>query len=241
MPINALATALFLVTTAAVFVAIVVAVRRLDRASADRRQLSFIVAAALLGWLGLTALLAAAGALSNFSALPPRITPVIVAGNLAAVIVAASAAGRRLALATPLAWLVGFQVFRVGVELCLVLLFHGGVVPVQMTFEGRNWDILVGLTALPVAWLAARGRLTRPWLLAWNLFGLSLLLNIVVISTLSTPSPFRAFHAEPANTFIATPPYVWLPSLLVPAALCGHLLVFRALLAARPAPQPIGV
>lgn len=234
MTIGTLTAALFLLTTGAVVVAIAAAVGHAAPAAQARRRYRLAAAAALLGWLGLTGALAAAGALGDFAALPPGITPVVVGGNLAAAVVAASALGRRLALQVPLAGLIGFQVFRVGVEICLALLYHGGVVPEQMTFEGRNWDILVGLSALPLAWLAARGRLPRPALLAWNVVSLGLLLNIVVISVLSTPSAFRAFPQEPANTFIATAPYVWLPALLVPAALAGHLLVFRYL-AAQPA------
>lgn len=239
MTIDTLAIALFLFTTGGLVVALVTAVSSLGASAVGRRLAGFGAGAALLVWLALTALLAASGALSDFSALPPRVTPVVVFGNLAAVAIALSALGRRLALETPLAWLIGFQVFRVGVELCLALLYHAGVIPVQMSFEGRNWDILVGLTALPVAWLASRGQLPRAWLLAWNICGLGLLLNIVVISVLSTPSLFRAFPQEPANTFIATAPYVWLPALLVPAALGGHLLVFRYLLATSNTPRPV--
>ncbi|NTV63491.1 MAG: hypothetical protein HGA65_08145, partial [Oscillochloris sp.] len=67
-----------------------------------------------------------------------------------------------------------------------------------------------------MAWLAAHGKLSRGWLLAWNIAGLALLLNIVVISVLAMPTPFRAFPDGPANTVIATPPYVWLPAFLVP-------------------------
>jgi hypothetical protein len=54
-----------------------------------------------------------------------------------------------------------------------------------------------------------------------------LLLNIVVIAILSMPTPLRHFHNEPANTFIAYFPYIWLPAFLVQVALFGHLLVFR--------------
>jgi hypothetical protein len=132
---------------------------------------------------------------------------------------------------------VGLQAFRIGVELALDLLYHAGVVPVQMTIEGRNWDILVGFSALPVAWLVARDRLPAAGLLLWNLFGLGMLLNIVTISVLSMPTPLRIFAAEPANTFIVTAPYIWLPTLLVPTALCGHLLVFRRLAAQRPSAE----
>lgn len=187
----------------------------------------------MLGWLGLTAALAAGGILNNFSARVPAIVPLVLAANLAAIGVAVAQLGGRLIAQTPVAWLVGFQFFRVAVELVLVLLYHSGVVPVQMTFEGRNWDILVGLTALPVAWLLARGRLPWVGLLIWNIFGMGLLLNIVIISVLSMPTALRAFPAEPANTFIATMPYIWLPTFLVPTALCGHLLVFRHLLFGR--------
>lgn len=224
MALSLFAAVLFVLTTLGVCTAFVLACGRLGRRAA------LLAGLALAGWLGLTAALAAAGALSDFAAAPPQVMPVIVAGNLAAVVVALSPLGRGLAAHTPLAWLIGFQVFRVFVELVLAMLYHAGIVPVQMTFEGRNWDILVGLTAPLVAWAAAAGRLGRPWLIAWNLAGLGLLLNIVVISILSMPTALRAFPDGPANTFITTAPYVWLPTLLVPAALGGHLLALRALL-----------
>lgn len=34
---------------------------------------------------------------------------------------------------------------------------------------------------------------------------------------------------EPANVWITWPPFVWLPAVLVPVALLGHLLLFRRL------------
>jgi len=43
------------------------------------------------------------------------------------------------------------------------------------------------------------------------------------------PTPLRAFANEPASTFAASWPWVWLPAFLVPAALFGHLLAFRKL------------
>jgi len=44
-----------------------------------------------------------------------------------------------------------------------------------MTFEGRNWDVLTGLTALPVAWLVAKNRAPKWLIYAWNIGGLALL------------------------------------------------------------------
>ncbi len=196
----------------------------------SRRRYAIGAGVALVGWMALTGGLAALGVLNDFSVFPPRIMPVVALSMVAVVGITVSRLGERLAIQTPLAWLVGFQIFRIAVEIGLALLHYAGIVPVQMTFEGRNWDILSGLVAVEVAWLASRRRLSRNGLLLWNLLGLGLLLNILVVSIVSMPTPFRMFQEGPANTFIATFPFVWLPAILVPAALLGHLLVFRRLL-----------
>jgi hypothetical protein len=98
-----------------------------------------------------------------------------------------------------------------------------------MTFSGRNFDILTGLSAILVAWLAARGKLGRKGVLAWNLAGVALLGNIVVVAVLSLPAPWRAFPNDPPNELVLHFPYVYIPALFVMAALAGHLLVFRKL------------
>ena len=72
---------------------------------------------------------------------------------------------------------------------------------------------------------------------AWNVGGLILLVNIVAVAILSTPT-FAAFGPDRLNVFVFYPPFVWLPAVLVLAALAGHLIVFRALaLAGRPMPN----
>jgi hypothetical protein len=100
---------------------------------------------------------------------------------------------------------------------------------VQMTFSGRNFDIVSGIAAAILAVALMRGWRSKIVVLAWNVVGLGLLANIVAIAALSTPVPFRVFLNAPANTLPSTLPYVWLPTFLVQAALFGHILVFRAL------------
>lgn len=187
----------------------------------------FRFAAGMLVWLGVTAAVAATGMLQDFTHRPPPLFPLLVISAVLTVTLAFSQFGGNLVRTAPLAWIIGFQAFRILVEIFLDWGSHEGLVPPQMTFEGRNWDILTGVTALLVAWLAARGNLSRPILLAWNLLGLGLLLNIVTVAILSVPAPFQQF--TPPNTFVTHPPYVWLPVFLVQAALFGHLLVFRFL------------
>lgn len=170
-------------------------------------------------WLALTAGLAHIGAFANFERLPPLLLLYV----FAAVVIATIAGSRTTA---PVAWLIGFQAFRIPVEIFLHQGFAAGVVPVQMTWEGRNFDVLTGLAALPVAWLASRGRLPRAALHLWNALGFALLVNIMAVAILSFPTPFRQFWNEPANVFVTRPPYVWLPTFLVPLAWFGHVAVW---------------
>ena len=105
--------------------------------------------------------------------------------------------------------------------------------PVQMSYSGRNFDIVTGITAVLLgAWLAFTRRESRGLVLLWNTLGLALLVNILVVALLSTPTPMRVFMNEPANVWISRAPWVWLPAVLVLAALCGHVLVYRRLAAA---------
>jgi hypothetical protein len=67
-------------------------------------------------------------------------------------------------------------------ELFLWLGYRAGFVPLQMTFEWLNYDIIVGLTA-PMAGFSffGRRRYHRFQAILWNIFGMALLANIVLI------------------------------------------------------------
>jgi hypothetical protein len=58
--------------------------------------------------------------------------------------------------------------------------------------------------------------------------GSLLLLNIIVIAVRSMPM-IKAYGEYQVNTHVADAPFVWLPGVLVQAALLGHLLVWRKL------------
>lgn len=192
------------------------------------------VAAAV--WLGATAGLAASGLLS-FATVPPTMLLLIAALTVATVLFARGGTGLALATELPLGVLVGYQCFRIPVELWLHRGWVEGVFPVQMTYSGLNFDIVTGISALGVAWLVHTGVGGRRLVIAWNLLGLVLLLTIVTIAILSSPAPFRAFEQGPANTYVTGFPGVWLPAVLVQAALLGHLLVFRRLLSPSSPPR----
>jgi hypothetical protein len=100
----------------------------------------------------------------------------------------------------------------------------------EVVMSSLSSPLAVGFVVLSLA-LAVAPR----WLVAgWNLVGFGLLVTIVTLSILSSPVPFRVFFDEPAVVWITTFPWVWLPTVMVTAALLGHLLVWRSLALGRP-------
>ena len=105
------------------------------------------------------------------------------------------------------------------------------VMPNALSFGGRNFDIVTGVTALLLAPLVAAGRAPRALVIAWNVMGLGFLAVIIVRSRWRRCRAIRSPATLP-NTWVCYVPFVWLPTVLVPAAIAGHVLVFRRLAAA---------
>jgi len=188
-----------------------------------------LFALGLCAWLGVSFALARSGWLLHSESVPPRALFLLAPGMLISAALALSHFGRVLIEGLPLYWLVGYQGFRIAVELVLWLLFREGVLPEQMTFEGANLDIISGVSAILVAALIARGICGRWLVWIWNCGSLLLLANIVIIAVRSMPGPWRAYHEGPANVIVLSGVFVWIPALYVLAAWFGHVLVFRAL------------
>jgi hypothetical protein len=213
---------------AAFVLAIYVSHRRTDvvRAVATRRAL--VAASLTAAWMAITYAAARVGLLHMWE--PPTMGPVLVSMLAIGIGVAISRLGKLMAVGIPIAALVGFQGFRVIVELLLHRAYVEGLMPVQMSYAGRNFDIVSGVTAILLgAWLAS-GHRSRALVASWNVLGAALLANIVVVALLSAPTPFRVFMNEPANVWITRAPWVWLPAVMVLAAVLGHALVFRWLM-----------
>ena len=105
------------------------------------------------------------------------------------------------------------------------------MVPELMTFEGRNFDILAGITAPFMAYFVfEKKKLGRQTLLIWNFICLGLLANIVINALLSAPFPFQQFAFEQPNIAILNFPFSWLPTFVVPMVLFGHLVSIRQLI-----------
>ncbi len=124
----------------------------------------------------------------------------------------------------PLKILTLLSVIRIPVEIVLLWLFQNQMVPQSMTFEGRNFDILSGITAPIIYYFAFRGgKINRPLLIVWNVLALILLFNIVVTAILAFPSFTPQLAPELQNRAVTLFPFVWLPTVIVPIVLFSHL------------------
>lgn len=184
-------------------------------------------------WLAATGFMASLPLFHSFASFPPPMLRVFVGMFLALAVFVFSPLGQRLCLALPLWLLVGFQAFRIPVELLLHRSHQEGLIGAQMTYLGRNFDIVSGVTALVLGLVLYKRTLPKSLLWVWNVLGLGLLLNIVAVAALSMPTPQRAFMDGPPNVFVAYMPFVWLPSVMVASAWAGHLLLARRLLLTR--------
>jgi hypothetical protein len=179
--------------------------------------------AALGGWLVLTGLLAWSGALLRGGAIPLYFPLLLFTPIVVGLLFLHSDRGHDLLITLPPASPVVAQSFRIVMEVVLWELAEQGRVPYLITFEGRNIDILIGLTAWPVAHYCFVKR-TWPVRVAtiWNIVGLLILANVVVRAFLSAPTVIRVIFTQPPTSFIGTFPYVWLPAFLVPLAVWLH-------------------
>jgi hypothetical protein len=189
-----------------------------------RRQ-ALLAAGGAAAWLGVTGAAAAAGRLT-FDSRPPTMPVLVLAAWVAALWLGLGPVGKRLGAKLPLAVLVGVQGFRLPLELLMHRAYTEGLMPVQMSYEGLNWDILTGASALVVAALLAAGRMPLGGVRLWNYAGAALLLNILTVALLSAPG-LDVFDAP--NVWITGFPFVWLPSVMVVTAIAGHIIIFRRL------------
>lgn len=182
-------------------------------------------------WMIFISILSFQGFFQDFSSTPPKIFIVLIVPLAITIFFLTSSKTNRLLLSIPEEKLIYIQSFRVVVEILLWMLLLNNLLPVQMSFEGRNFDILAGLTAPVIAYFCyTKKKWSSTVALVWNFVGLALLLNIIVIAILSMPTKFRMFMNEPSNTIVAYFPVILLPGILVPVAYAMHLFSIKQIL-----------
>jgi hypothetical protein len=227
-------------TLAALFVALAIAVQFVFLIGVyfAYRERSNVAAVFLLtmvasgAWLMLT-FVAARGGKLRFDGQPPTMMLLIISIFIVAFTLGFSRFGKQIG-ALPFAALVGFQAYRLPLELLMHRAYEDGIMPVQMSFSGSNFDIVTGTTAaLLGAVLYFRQQLPVIFVRLWNWMGILLLANVLTIAILSMPTPLRQFHNEPSNVWVSQAPWVWLPAVFVLLAIAGHIVIARKLSATK--------
>lgn len=197
-------------------------------------QKNKIVLAISLLWLTAQGILGCTEFYSVTNSMPPRVMLMIVPPILLILALFSFKRSRVALLNANIKLLTLLHTVRFPVELCLYMLYIRSLVPEMMTFEGRNFDIISGLTAPIIVVLALKaGKPKKTLLLLWNCIGIILLFNIVIHGILSAPTPFQQLNFDQPNVAVLYFPIVWLPSFLVPVVLLSHLTAFYQLFHAR--------
>ncbi len=221
----------FLLTTLATVWFLLAAAKSVGRDLFSYKLLVFL----LPFWLLLTGSLATTPFYRNPEAVPPRVFLYGVWPAVALIIVYFVFFRHAFVENLSIKQLTLLHTVRFPVELVLLWLYQAGQVPQLMTFEGWNFDILSGITAPIVYFLAFRkGGVNRTLLITWNVIALGLLANIVTLAVLSFQGPMQRLAFDQPNVGVTFLPYIWLPAIIVPIVLFSHLASLWQLIVRRP-------
>ncbi|GHB27954.1 hypothetical protein [Mongoliitalea lutea] len=178
-------------------------------------------------WLILISSLSLTGFFQNTNTIPPRFLIVLI-GNITFIAFLYTKL-KTVDLEYRYAMLV--QALRVPVEITLYFLFLQKQVPEIMTFNGLNFDIIIGISALIFFILSQlfKVNLGKKTLMVWNIIGLLFLMNIVVIAILSAPLPIQQLSFQQPNIAVLSFPYILLPSFIVPIVILTHIISIKQL------------
>lgn len=175
-------------------------------------------------WILFQAVMAMGGFFAVTGSFPPRIALFGVLPTLILIISYFIFFRESFIEKLPLKALTILHIIRIPVELVLLWLYKGGLVPQAMTFEGYNYDILAGISAPVISFFAFRGaQVNRGLLLWWNLAALGSLAAIVSNAIFALPPAAQYTADGQYNVAVLFFPFNWLPSIVVPIVFFCHL------------------
>jgi len=203
-----------------------------------KRTFIYLFAISIGAWMVFQGYLADAGFYATFDG-KPRLLAAVAPPLLLIISLFLFRGSRALLSGVSLEVLTLLSIVRIPVEIVIDWWYHAGLAPQLMTFEGRNFDIISGVTA-PIVFFfvfynpqSSLEKGKRVMLIIWNVACLLLLINIVVNAVTSIPSPIQTQAFDQPNIAVLQYPFIWLPSVIVPAVLFSHLVSLWRLLTER--------
>jgi hypothetical protein len=177
----------------------------------------------LIFWSVINSILAYTGFYNDTESIPPRFALVLVP-SIALIVYGLLAKQRNWIYEQRNTKISTFlHAIRLPIEVVLLELFIHKMVPELMTFEGRNFDIIIGASAPIIGFLFLKNIVSKKGLLIWNVIGLLFVTFILFNGLLSAELPFQQFGFEQPNKAVMYFPFVLLPAVIVPIVIWTHL------------------
>lgn len=181
-------------------------------------------------WLVVQSVIGISGFYTVTNTSPPRFQLLLLPPLIFTIVQFSTKRGRLFIDSLNLRVLTIIHIVRIPVEIVLYWLLAAKAVPELMTFEGRNFDIISGVTAPLIYYFGfVKNQLPKSILIVWNILCGGLLLNIIITGMLSAPTPFQQFGFEQPNIAVLHFPFMFLPACIVPLVLFSHLSSIRLL------------
>jgi hypothetical protein len=197
------------------------------KASKGNMKLLMIIAA----WMTIQSAIAATGFFTVENSLPPRFLLLIIIPVIAIIITFSTTKGKSFIGGFDVKRLTLLHSIRIAIEIVLFWLFLNKAMPQLMTFEGRNFDLISGITAPLIYYFGfVKEKIGTKTILAWNFICLAILLFTVGNAVLSAPTPLQQFAFDQPTIAVFYFPFVWLPGVVVPIVIFSHVVTIRLLL-----------
>ncbi len=178
----------------------------------------------ILLWSALQSVIAYSGFYQNTKSIPPRFSLVLLPSTLFLIYGLLTKQRAYVLEKHNIRVSIFLHFVRLPVEIVLLLLFLNNMIPELMTFEGRNFDILAGITSPIVGYLFIKRKLSNTLIIAWNVICLGLVLFILITGVLSLETPFQQFGFEQPNKALFYFPFILLPAVIVPIVIYTHII-----------------
>ncbi|WP_370087687.1 hypothetical protein [Ekhidna sp.] len=222
---------------AGTFIAIVIAVLgflyyAVSSATPGKKNItSSLVITLLVGWIFFVSVQTFNGYFTNLSGVP-RLPMFVGCTIILIILLFVWPRTRAILMEMPITTLHYIHIVRVPVEMVLWWLAVSRAIPMDLTFEGSNLDIISGISApfAAVFMVGARSQ-SRVGAIIWNVLALLLLIHIVKMAVGYMPYFYTPTSGgEIANLGVFYFPYVLLPTFIVPSVLFCHLVSLMQLI-----------
>lgn len=200
------------------------AMQKNDIPSSTRKRNLGIILGVLFSWLVIQYIVSEIGFYDDPS-LPPRIPLFMILPlfTFTAVFLFWNR-NNKVLHAIPIYFPIAYQSFRAVIEVLFYLTFLNSILPVQVTFEGANYDVLLGISAIFVGIYASRETASKKALIVWNIIGIAVIAfaAFTFITSFYFPSIWGGdvkFSAE----FLQFP-FLLLPAFFMPSGIFMHIL-----------------